>query len=133
MAFKKGEGGRPRGIFNKKSSEALEIAHRIGIDPFETLCLMAKGDWEALGYKNEVYVKETEKGAYTLGYTITPEMRLNAAREACKYLYAQKKENDFTPQEIKIIELYRERLALSEQPGVGDSQKLLGKPGESEQ
>lgn len=126
MAFQKGNPGRPRGSFNKHSTQALEIAMRLQIDPFEVLCLFAKGDWKALGYENEVYVKETASGAFTLGYTITPDMRLHAAKEACKYVYAQKKEVELSPQEMKIIELFRERLILNEESGMGSGPQLLG-------
>lgn len=83
---------RPRGIPNYKTLPLLELAEKLKVNPFEILLNFAKGDWEALGYDNSVYVKESSDGkTTTLGYTITPEVRAKAAIEACKYLFPQKK------------------------------------------
>jgi hypothetical protein len=49
------------------------------------------GDWKGLGYENECYFVEKPDGATKMGYTITPEMRLKAASEACQYLIPKKK------------------------------------------
>lgn len=84
--------GRPKGTPNFQTKPLLEIAEKLGCNPFEILLHFAKGDWEALGYDNSVYVRESSDGTTTtLGYTITPEVRAKAAIEACKYLFPQKK------------------------------------------
>lgn len=84
--------GSRKGVPNKKALPLLELAEKLKCNPFEVLIHFAKGDWEALGYDNSVYVRESKDGnSTTLGYTITPEVRAKAAMEACKYLFPQKK------------------------------------------
>lgn len=95
MAGVKGKAGRKPGTPNKKTDELYETAKRCGIDIFETLCLFAKGDWKTLGYKNEGSKVGKQGDAYILvEYTISPELRLHAAKEAAKYLYPQRKALD---------------------------------------
>ena len=96
MAFKKGEGGRKKGSLNKRTYEAEALAERLGVDPLEILLLFAKGDWESLGYENEFLFSEGPEGEIKPRLVITPEMRLNSAKEAVKYLYFQKKAVDHT-------------------------------------
>lgn len=84
--------GTRKGVPNKKALHLHELAEKLGVNPFEILLYFAKGDWEALGYDNSIYVRESSDGTTTtLGYTITPEVRAKAAIEACKYLFPQKK------------------------------------------
>jgi hypothetical protein len=96
--------GRPKGSQNKRTLEIQEIANRVGVNPLEILLKIAAGDWKGLGYVNEVYIKETAEGEQTMGYTITPEMRLNAAKEASQYLYSKKRPEE--PVEDEVIEVY---------------------------
>lgn len=105
MAFQPGNPGRPKGARNKRNLQ-LEIMAEKFPDPFHLLMLFATGDWKALGYDSDVYVIENAQGATKIGYTISPEMRLVAAKEACQYLYAKKKENyeEDEPIEVKSIE-----------------------------
>ena len=51
-------------------------AARLQVDPFEVLCLFAKGDWQTLGLDPDA---------------ITARHQLTAAVNACKYLYSQKR------------------------------------------
>lgn len=69
--------GRKKGAKNRKTVLVESTAARLGVDPFEILCLFAKGDWKKLGYLNPD--------------AITPHARLEAASDACKYLYSQKR------------------------------------------
>ena len=89
-------GGRQKGTRNKRTIAVEDTARRLGVDMFELLCLFASGDWKALGYDSEVYVKEDAKGSTTIGYTISPEMRLDATKSACKYLYSPKQSIELT-------------------------------------
>lgn len=84
-------GGRKKGTPNKDKADLAGLAEKLNVSPFEILLRICKGDWKGLGYDNEVYVMEGPQGATKIGYTISPEMRLTAAKEASKYLYAQKK------------------------------------------
>lgn len=98
--------GRPKGSKNIKTSlfEAELIAKDLGINPFEVLLRMAAGDWKGLGYDTEVQVCEKENGATFLRYTITPEMRMNASAQACRYLFSSKQAVDVrVPEGIEIV------------------------------
>jgi hypothetical protein len=98
MPFEKGHkkyGGKKKGYL--KNHSAHEIAERLKCSPFEVLCHFANGDWKALGYDAECYFKETESGAVKLGYVVSPDMRLQAAKEASKYLYAQRRAIEMAP------------------------------------
>lgn len=87
-------GGRQKGTINKKNQAVEETARRLGIDLFETLCLFAMGDWKRLGYDNECFFAEKPDGVVKMGYVISPEMRLKATEQACKYLYSPKQAVD---------------------------------------
>lgn len=105
MPFEKGNKlapGRAQGSKNRRTKMIEEIVEKIGVDPFEVLMMIAAGDWKGLGYDNECYFSEKPEGEVKLGYTITPEMRLQAAKEASSYLYAKKKESD--PIDVQKIE-----------------------------
>lgn len=104
MPFKKGEGGRNVGSKNKRTLLIEEIAAKFKQDPFEILMRFAIGDWKGLGYENECYFTEKADGSIKMGYVVSPEMRLQGAKEAAKYLYAQKQAMDLkVPDGIKII------------------------------
>ena len=98
-------GGRTKGTKNIRSFNAWELANRLNIDPLEVLLKFASGDWKGLGYDNEVYHSESATGETKLGYVITPNMRMNAADKACKFLYPTKiettpTENDTSPEAV---------------------------------
>lgn len=97
MPFKKGNPGKLKGQKNHKSKLVEEIAGRLKCNPFEVLCHFANGDWKSLGYDAECYFKETETGAVKMGYVVSPDMRLQAAKEAAKYLYAQRRAIEISP------------------------------------
>lgn len=69
--------GRVKGVINKKTMGLLERAQACGCDPFDVLLMFSANDYVGLGYKTEDM--------------ISPEMRLNAAKEASKYLYSQRR------------------------------------------
>jgi hypothetical protein len=97
MAYPKGSprpigSGRKKGTPNKRTLMVNELMDKVGVDPLEIMLRIAAGDWKGLGYDNETYVLENAQGGTKIGYTITPEMRLSAAKEAAQYLYCKKKE-----------------------------------------
>lgn len=106
-------GGRPKGARNKRSLQVEILAEKF-TDPFELLMMFAQGDWKGLGYDSEVYVMEGAQGATKIGYTISPEMRLAATKEACQYLYPKRKDE---PDEEETFEVHsiEEKKALLEQ------------------
>jgi hypothetical protein len=96
MAFKKGQprpenAGRKKGSVNKKTHDARELAERLGVDPLEILFHFASRNWKALGYNSEYMTKVLKDGGTLEVERITPEMRLNAAKEAVRYVYPQTK------------------------------------------
>lgn len=96
--------GRKPGTPNKVTQTARDKAEELGVDPYEVLLLFAKGDWQALGY--QVGEKKVYKdGIYTTIETITPEMRLHAAKEAVQYILPKKKSLDITTE--KDLEIAR--------------------------
>lgn len=109
--FNKAGPGRPKGSKNQRTIE-LEVLALKYPNPFELLMLFAAGDWKALGYDSETYVMESAQGATKIGYTISPELRVVAAREACRYLYPMKKEKDDAPKEIEVKSIEQKKELL---------------------
>lgn len=97
---------RPKGVPNRKTTELQEIAERIGVNPFEILCLFAKEDWKGLGYEKATYTKVFQDGGTMEIERISPELRFQAAKEASKYLFPQRKAVELSTQDdagFKII------------------------------
>lgn len=69
-------GGRSKGTPNASSLDVRAIAERIGVDPFEIMCMVAKGDYSGLGYETDI---------------ISLDQRIGCAIQASKYLYQQRK------------------------------------------
>lgn len=90
MSFKKGEGGRKAGSKNKRTLMVEEIAARFDLDPFEVLMMVVAGDWKGLGYDAASKVSYTSAGIEFEEPNIKLSDRVQAAKEASKYLYAQK-------------------------------------------
>lgn len=95
MPFKKGQSGnpkgKPKGALSHQNREASRIAAELGIDPFIILLHFAANNWEVLGYKSEYGVKYSVSGDPYDVPTIEPELRVSAAKEACKYIIPQLK------------------------------------------
>lgn len=88
MSNKTPGSGRKKGSLNKSTTELMEIAEKVGVNPFEILLKFANGNHIDLGYTDR----------------LPPEVRMKAAAEAAKYLYAQRRAlevKDDTP--IKVI------------------------------
>lgn len=96
-------GGRTKGTKNKDKA-ALELkAIALGIDPFEILLYFAAGDWEKLGYKSGEREIVTKSGSVLVD-VISPETRMNAAAEACQYVYPKRKAIEHTaPAESPLL------------------------------
>jgi len=76
VPYGKKYGGRRAGTPNKKTVDLMNLARKLGVDPFEILLLVAKGSWKKLGYESD---------------QITLANRLWAAAEAAQYLYPKRK------------------------------------------
>jgi hypothetical protein len=83
-------GGRKKGTPNKSTEMLFECAARLGIDPFETMLLFAKGDHEALELP-EFEERVTGEGLVIRVRTITADIMLKAAMKAAEFLYPKRK------------------------------------------
>ncbi len=81
-------GGRKPGSLNKRTLayDANEVAERLGIDPFLVLLFFCNGDWHKLGYTSPTRIIRNKDGSTYEVDVITPDIRLNAAKEATQYL-----------------------------------------------
>lgn len=84
-------GGRAKGTPNRSTIELQKKAHELGVDPFEILCLFAKGDWQTLGYKSEVFVTIDGEKSSSYRLTIDPAVRAKCASEIASYLFPKRK------------------------------------------
>ena len=80
-----------KNIPNKPKPNPYEIAEKLDCDPFQVLVWFIKADWKSLGYESANETKYTSKGEMYEAERLTPELRLSAAKDAVKYLYAQHK------------------------------------------
>ena len=115
MPFQKGNKiatGRPKGVKNHRTALVEMMAAKYEVDPFQILLMFAHGDWKGLGYDSETYVMENATGATKIGYTISPEMRLHAAKEATAYLHAKKKEQIEEDNTIEVMSIEEKKKFL---------------------
>jgi hypothetical protein len=82
-------GGRQKGSRNKRNLQVEEMATRFDLDPFEILMMVANGDWQGLGFESPKQDIVTAHGTVS-ELNIKLSDRLHAAKEAAKYLHAQK-------------------------------------------
>lgn len=108
-------GGRQKGTLNQRTQRIMEITEKFSMDPFEILMNFATGDWKALGYDAESYVMENASGGTKIGYTISPDMRLEASKEACKYLYSKRRDEQQPDKEEIDVSTPEQKRALLEQ------------------
>lgn len=86
-------GGRQKGVLNKRNQFVEDIAARFKLDPFEVLMMVASGDWKGLGFEHQNKVIIGEKAGIEFSIeepNIKLADRVQAAKEAAKYLYSQK-------------------------------------------
>lgn len=84
-----------KGIPNKVTKLARDIAAEVGVDPLRILLSFASDNWKALGYESPKLLKITADGGHEVD-RISAELRMQAAREACKYIYPTQKAVEFT-------------------------------------
>jgi len=100
MAWPKGKprppnAGRKKGTPNKKTLEAQLLCEKLGVDPFEFLLLVVKGDEKALGYKKPKIILDALGKAHRVPWITLPN-RLAAASEACEYVRPKRKAIEHT-------------------------------------
>jgi len=96
--------GRPKGSKNFRSFDAEILAKETGIDPLRLTFYVAAGKWKEAGFEEEYIYVERPDGSTKSRPVITPEMRLEAMKCGCKYLYSAKQSAELSvPEGIKII------------------------------
>lgn len=91
---------RLRGQAGIKTVDAQKLARELGIDPFEILLRFAANDFKALGYeKRTKTIYTSEDTSYEVDI-ISPEARIQAAKDATQYLLPKRKATEFTLSEI---------------------------------
>jgi hypothetical protein len=108
--------GRPKGAKNIRTFKVEEIASRYALDPFEVLMQIAVGDWKKLGFDAKTKTTFTPQGIEIEEDNVPLAQRCNAAKEAVKYLYPQKREIQRVTKEeaIEILENELKNLGTSE-------------------
>src|ERR1041385_5969614 len=86
--------GRKPGSVNRIKQISKEKAEELGIDPFEILLLFAANRWYELGYNHRTTIITTESGTTYEKDVITPELRVQAAKEAVQYLIPKQRALD---------------------------------------
>jgi hypothetical protein len=81
---------------------------QLGVDPFEILLFFAKGDWKSLGYEQATRTYFTAAGIEAEEEIIKPELRMQAAKEACQYVLPKRKATEMTiTDEARMKEIER--------------------------
>lgn len=97
MAKGKKTGGRIAGTRNKDRVHVFEVARKLKVDPFEILLHFARGDWQALGYKDKCeIVAYSKSGEPIIKDVISAGLRATCASDACEYLYPKLKAIEHT-------------------------------------
>ncbi len=94
-------GGRPKGRKNNSTLEADELARKLGVDPFEILLLMAKGDYKALGYQSEMQTISVNESGSVEDFTIPVAVRAKCAAQATEFLRPKLKAVDISGDGLK--------------------------------
>ena len=82
--------GRPKGATNIRTRTVDEIAAKFSVSPLEVLMMVSVGDWKGLGYQAETRTSFAASGIEFEEPVIKISDRVNASKEAVKYLYSQK-------------------------------------------
>lgn len=85
---------RPKGSKNKRSFEVEEIAAKYDLNPFEVLMMVSAGDWKGLGFDSATKTSFTAAGIEFEEPNIKLSDRVQAAKEAAKYLFSTKQPVD---------------------------------------
>jgi hypothetical protein len=104
--------GRPTEAPGLRTRDLMHLASELDCNPFEVLLYFAKGDYGALGYEEKKKII-TKDSSYE-EYTISPELRQKAAKDACEYLFPKRKaiEHTINPKTLEDKELLEETRRL---------------------
>ena len=105
MGYKKGEGGRPKGVKNSRNRDLDALIDASPLGPAEAYLAVLNNDWGKLGYDSGERVYWLQSGIEVAEPLITLDHKLSAAKELMKYRYAQKKAMELSTGDtgIKIV------------------------------
>lgn len=81
---------RPFGSKNKRTRNIEDMCGRFKIDPLELLMMVVNADWQGLGFDAPTRISYTNAGIEFEEHNIKLAERVQAAKEAARYLYCQK-------------------------------------------
>jgi hypothetical protein len=84
-------GGRIKGTPNKKTEHFFELCDKHDHDPVEFNILVAKNDWEALGYEKPTITCYTKSGDSYEQDRITVTDRMQANNKLLEFMYPKRK------------------------------------------
>ena len=83
-------GGRVKGSRNKHTFNVEELAQKYDVEVFEVLLWVAMGDWRSLEFESKTKTTFTAQGIEIEEDNVPLKERVQAAKEAARYLYSQK-------------------------------------------
>lgn len=85
--------GRPKGLPDKRTAQAKEIAERLGFCPFTLLAHYAMRNHEALGLPEyqKKFIGKGDNIQEVEEYTISPELSQKSAKDAAKFILPELK------------------------------------------
>lgn len=99
-------GGRPKGTPNRTQKMALEIIQRFAEkDPLEVLCYIMDNNEKALGY-NGPKIKMGREGVVLEEPWITPEMRMEAAKQLARKIYPDLKAVELSSDDENPVQMH---------------------------
>ena len=88
------------------------MAEEMGVDPLEILLKVAGNKWRDLGY-DKCFITKVNMGVEYEESVITMDNRINAAKEAAKYVYPQLKALELTGKDG--ANLFAQRLKMAQE------------------
>lgn len=88
--------GRQKGTPNKSTEHIFNLCAKHNFDPVEVLILLAKKDWQALGYENEYLEKQGFQGVVTYEPMITTDHSIDATKTLVSYMFPKRKAIEIT-------------------------------------
>ena len=90
------KGGRQKGTPNKSTEHIFKLCEKHDFDPVEVLILLAKKDWEGLGYSREFIERQGFQGHVIEEPVISTDHALDATKTLVAYMYPKRKAIEIT-------------------------------------
>jgi hypothetical protein len=84
-------GGRKKGTPNKDTTWIFELCQKHDFDPLEVLILVAKNEWQALGYSEGTIESIGYQGSVSVEPLISIKDRIDASKTLVGFMYPKRK------------------------------------------